>query len=126
MSELLPCPHCGAPAYGYEIEAHQHSPALLALCPDLPAEASGSYVIEGQCDCGCGMIGDSQDAVTSRWNRRTQPALEALELSDAEIEQGRQAIFSTSNPFCPCDSKTMRKAVRWAESALLAKMGGKA
>ncbi len=38
-------------------------------------------------------------------------------LTDAQIEAGREATFSTSNPFCPCDSKTMRKAVRWAEHA---------
>ena len=38
-------------------------------------------------------------------------------LTDAQIEAGRKATFSTSNPFCPCDSKTMRKAVRWAERA---------
>ena len=38
-------------------------------------------------------------------------------LTDEQIEKGREAIFSTSNPFCPCDSKTMRKAVRWAERA---------
>lgn len=38
-------------------------------------------------------------------------------LSDEQIEKGREATFSTSNPFCPCDSKTMRKAVRWAERA---------
>lgn len=36
-------------------------------------------------------------------------------LSDEEIEAGREATFSTSNPFCPCSDKTMRKAVRWAE-----------
>lgn len=36
-------------------------------------------------------------------------------LTDAEIEIGRDATFSINNPFCPCDSKTMRKAVRWAE-----------
>lgn len=38
-------------------------------------------------------------------------------LSDAEIEKLRQATFSTNNPFCPCDSKTMRKAVRAIEAA---------
>ena len=37
-------------------------------------------------------------------------------LTDAQIESGREATFSTGNPFCPCDSKTMRKAVRWAEA----------
>lgn len=40
-------------------------------------------------------------------------------LTDEQIEQGRQAVFSTNNPFCPCDSKTMRKAARWAEQAVL-------
>lgn len=44
-----------------------------------------------------------------------QPAGRAL--TDAEIEAGRRQVFSTSNPFCPCDEKTMRKAVRWAERA---------
>lgn len=36
-------------------------------------------------------------------------------LSDEQIEAGRRDTFSTDNPYCPCDSKTMRKAVRWAE-----------
>ena len=36
-------------------------------------------------------------------------------LTDEQIEAGRKAIFSTDNPYCPCDSKTMRKAVQWAE-----------
>lgn len=38
-------------------------------------------------------------------------------LSEARIEEGRHETFSTNNPFCPCDSKTMLKAVRWAERA---------
>lgn len=38
-------------------------------------------------------------------------------LSEARIEDGRHETFSTNNPFCPCDSKTMLKAVRWAERA---------
>lgn len=45
------------------------------------------------------------------WSAKLHP------LSDDQIERGREASFSTSNPFCPCDSKTMRKAVRWAERA---------
>lgn len=43
-----------------------------------------------------------------------QPKREPL--TEAQIEQGRRDTFSTENPFCPCDSKTMRKAVRWAEA----------
>lgn len=38
-------------------------------------------------------------------------------LTDEQIEKLREATFSTGNPFCPCDSKTMRKAVRAAEHA---------
>lgn len=34
-------------------------------------------------------------------------------LTDEQIEKLRRDTFSTENPFCPCDSKTMRKAV-WA------------
>ena len=44
-------------------------------------------------------------------------ALKRKPLTDAEIEAGRDAIFSTNNLFCLCDSKTMRKVVRWAERA---------
>lgn len=40
-------------------------------------------------------------------------------LTDGQIEHGRHNTFSTNNPFCPCDSKTMRKAARWAEKAVL-------
>jgi predicted RNase H-like nuclease (RuvC/YqgF family) len=36
-------------------------------------------------------------------------------LTDEQIEEGRKATFSTDNPYCPCDTKTMRKAVQWAE-----------
>lgn len=60
------------------------------------------------------MLAAAQSAWTAwkaAWAARLHP------LSDAAIEQGREATFSTSNPFCPCDSKTMRKAVRWAERA---------
>lgn len=38
-------------------------------------------------------------------------------LSDQQIEALRKKTFSTDNPFCPCDSKTMRKAVWAAEAA---------
>lgn len=44
-----------------------------------------------------------------------QPQQERGPMTDEEIERGRKETFSTENPFCPCDSKTMRKAVRWAE-----------
>lgn len=48
---------------------------------------------------------------------------QAVLLTDEQIEHGRKQVFSTENPFCPCDAKTMRKAARWAESASLAANG---
>lgn len=36
-------------------------------------------------------------------------------LTDAQMSAGREAIFSTGNPFCPCDSKTFRKVAEWVE-----------
>lgn len=74
---LLPCPFCGASARGYEIEPHQHSAALLALVPNMPKEHQGSYVIEGDCQCGSGLIGDNQAEVTARWNTRAPQAVAA-------------------------------------------------
>lgn len=50
----------------------------------------------------------------------TPPLAQPVVLTDAQIEEGRRETFSTDNPYCPCDSKTMRKAVRWAERALAA------
>lgn len=47
----------------------------------------------------------------------------AVPLTDAEIEAGRRHVFSTENPFCPCNSKTMRKAVWWAERTLAKRWG---
>lgn len=40
-----------------------------------------------------------------------------MPLSDAQIEKLRHSTFNTINQFCPCDSKTMCKAVRAAERA---------
>lgn len=54
-----------------------------------------------------------------------QPAA-VVELTDEELEAGRHQVFSTNNPFCPCDSKTFRKAARWAIAAHIAKQSGDA
>ena len=48
---------------------------------------------------------------------------QAVLLTDEQIEHGREKVFSTGNPFCPCDAKTMRKAARWADRAVLAANG---
>lgn len=72
---LEPCPFCGAPASGYAIEPHTHALVFAGVkMPDHP----GSYVIEGDCACGSGLIGETQAEVTERWNRRRQPAAAQL------------------------------------------------
>lgn len=36
-------------------------------------------------------------------------------LTPAQMEKGRDQIFSINNPYCPCDSKTFRKVAEWVE-----------
>ena len=36
-------------------------------------------------------------------------------LTPAQMEKGRDQIFSINNPFCPCDSKTFSKVAEWVE-----------
>lgn len=38
-------------------------------------------------------------------------------LTDEQIEKLREKTFSTGNPYCPVDSKSMRKAARAIEAA---------
>jgi hypothetical protein len=45
-----------------------------------------------------------------------QPA-PAQPLTDEQIEKLREKTFSTGNPYCPVDSKSMRKAARAIEAA---------
>ena len=73
---LAGCPHCGATASGYGIEPHEHA---LRLGDFKMAAHFGSYVIEGDCACGSGLIGATREEVTERWNRRaaTPSALSA-------------------------------------------------
>lgn len=83
---LLPCPFCGAPAHGYAIAPHSHSPAVLRIVPELP-DHPGSYVIEGQCACGSGLIGANESEVTARWNRRSLQPVAREPLTDAQIAE---------------------------------------
>lgn len=100
---LAPCPFCGAPAHGYAIEPHSHSPSLMRLIPGLP-DHPGSYVIEGQCACGSGLIGEDETEVVARWNRRaTQPAHSgepvALTLANHEAGEIGYCQFTSPVPF---------------------------
>ena len=82
------------------------------------ALTSGEPLTHEQRSVLLGLVADDK-----MWQRKHDEMAEQLAsaerkpLTDEQIERGREATFSTSNPFCPCDSKTMRKAVRWAEHA---------
>ena len=120
---LLPCPFCGAPAHGYAIAPHSYSTAILRLVPELP-DHPGSYVIEGQCPCGSGLIGANESEVTARWNRRTpQPVVrEPLTCEWTHNDDdgywdtscGKAWRFDDGGPkennmnFCHCCGKTLR------------------
>ncbi|WP_146033759.1 hypothetical protein [Alicycliphilus denitrificans] len=126
---LLPCPFCGAPAHGYAIAPHEHSDALRKLVPELPAH-SGSYVIEGQCDCGSGMIGATEDEVVARWNHRAQPTPPAAAPSDAMVDSylraQRETVeavdrkFGHPNGKAPSHLHPVREACRAGLAAALA------
>lgn len=59
--QLLACPFCGGVPFVGEIPPHKH---LIAGMP----EHHGSWTIE--CGCGSGLISETLEAVTARWNTR--------------------------------------------------------
>lgn len=67
---LLPCPFCGGAPITQEYPPHQHHFTINGeKFPDHP----GSFAIE--C-CGAGMIDDTMERVSERWNKRFQPVTE--------------------------------------------------
>ena len=42
-------------------------------------------------------------------------AVQMTPLTDAQMENGRDQIFSINNPYCPCDRKTFKKVAQWVE-----------
>jgi len=81
---LLPCPFCGAPASGYAIAPHTHA---LRFGDFKMPDHVGSYVVEGNCSCGSGLIGATQGEVTARWNTRATPPSLPIDFKQAS-EQG--------------------------------------
>lgn len=63
---------------------------------------------------GAAPIIEAIDDITSS-RGKTMVVLKPL--TNAAIECLREQTFSTNNPYCPVDSKSMRKAVRAAECA---------
>lgn len=102
---LLPCPFCGQEPMRNFIEPHTHHLSLGGLrMPDYP----GSVVIE--CGCGAGLIDDTDEAVTSRWNSR----------HIATQEQGKDAKDAARLDFIEkrarCDPKMDGQHVWWPTS----------
>ena len=88
-------------SYGFQ-SARTDWEAMLAAAPTPPSQ---------QCTCPSG------DG-SLRWPCPSHPPEpERTPLTDEQIERLRDQTFSTGNPYCPCDSKTMRKAVQAAERA---------
>ena len=66
-TELLPCPFCGGLPVTEEHPPHRH--VFATFMPD----HLGSWTIECSA-CGSGMIAETLEVVTERWNRRaTEP-----------------------------------------------------
>lgn len=89
----------------------QPVPAEYALVPVEPSAEMVDAAQEAYMP-----FGDMQLAIQLAIAAAPQPVVRKP-LTDKQIEKLREATFSTGNPFCPCDSKTMRKAVRAAEHA---------
>ena len=68
--------------YGMTVEEYKAARANGTL-PDHP----GSYVIEGQCACGSGLIGADETEVVARWNRRTPKAVQRKPLTRQQLRE---------------------------------------
>jgi hypothetical protein len=103
---------------------HEVSPFQVVLGANevLRVTANGQFVWNPDADR---MIeeGDFSSSPAMPYILRALRKREWVGLTDDEIEKGRDQTFSINNPYCPCDSKTMRKAVRWAEAKLKEKNG---
>ena len=81
----------------------------------------GEPLANQELNCVCGAVWQGDELVHLPRKPASKPW---AGLTDEEIEKGRDQTFSINNPYCPCDSKTMRKAVRWAEAKLREKNNG--
>lgn len=55
------------------------------------------------------------NAIEAKAAAKEREACVRKPLTSAEMAAGREAIFSTGNPYCPCDAKTFRKVAEWVE-----------
>lgn len=90
MADLKSCPFCGGEAFIRRIEAHDHTPMLKALCPDLePAEET--YWPECT-KCGCAKEGKPTEAeAIAAWNRRASLTEKDAEIAALRAENDRLA-----------------------------------
>ena len=145
---LLPCPFCGEAAkhsfnslYGDMSMASCKSCGATAYAPKWNRRAVlakwGSPVVAGEPVAVIEFTDGVKEPRIMSWNalpagqhrvytapQPTQAQAGAAPLTPKQMESGREAIFSTGNPYCPCDSKTFRKVAEWVERHHGIKEGG--
>ena len=97
--ELMLCPFCGSVPLVNIIEPHKHSWAEM---PDHP----GSCVIE--CGCGAGLIDDTQELVSNRWNTRAEKSIDPAQLEKAPDTVHQTLISSPDGFWRDCDKDTLK------------------
>lgn len=118
------------PEAGHGTQYHAGAPGLMGFARAVlarwgaPSPAGEPVLVPCDFCRRCGMAACSPNSnceVEAECGRNNpafiQPEAAREPLTDAQIEKLREQTFSTNNPFCPCDSKTMRKAVRAGERA---------
>lgn len=105
---------CNAAIEWYIAQAAKDIPQILEQLANEPP-ISGNHMARTRVLLAADWYKKDQKMNTSQERVYETAKSEQMPLTDEQIEDGRKAIFSTDNPYCPCDSKTMRKAVQWAE-----------
>jgi len=104
-----------------QLSARQAAPDGWRLVPEEPTEemtkAGGDVEVEGDFGGEQVLFGSEVKQIYAAMLSAAPPQPEREPLTDEQIERLRKNTFSTDNPFCPCDRKTMQKAVRATERA---------
>jgi hypothetical protein len=118
MKNLINCGTCGYPLTPEERTTLIERDGVMVK-PALVQEPVAYWIPKAEQFC---IADPSGRPFAKAWQPlyTTPPAAQRqwVGLTDEEIEKGRDQTFSINNPYCPCDSKTMRKAARWAEFKL--------
>ena len=112
------CPHCSKPRTAPQPAAQPEQEPIAWALPRFIYNVDGFAI--GIDDPELSWGSNRPDGIGASWPLYTapQPAVtQPVPLTDAQIEEVRQRIFSTGNPYCPVDNQAMRKAARAIEAA---------